>query len=268
MATATYSKCVINMAGTCMIELAKKVLPDVRLIEWFNSFISRWGDRLKIVTSMKLERIRSQSCTKEVIKPSTVITSSSHQPVACSNSIDKSFSNYNDLTLKAYPSTTRPSSCPKISLTAQTSTQYNMSLTTSKPPVNRLITTNQAGLDLVNASMMANTNNNQALASRSMYFNQNLYNDNMPTFASTPKHCVAPPLVTHLNANASNNSCEISSNDYFTLPSNQNDKLTTQTVFNAMTTAIDKYMSSMITSTNKRKRMVEGSSLRGKFDEC
>ncbi|CAF3320020.1 unnamed protein product [Rotaria socialis] len=198
-----------------------------------------------------------------------------------------------------------------------------MSLTTSKPPINRLITTNQAGLDmnnfsnsillnsamkdlitssdifsnpmikfilygvtndisidtsasfntintsnLVNASMMANTNNNQALASRSMYFNQNLYNDNMPTFASTPKHCVAPPLVTHLNANASNNSCEISSNDYFTLPSNQNDKLTTQTVFNAMTTAIDKYMSSMITSTNKRKRMVEGSSLRGKFDEC
>ncbi|CAM4744139.1 unnamed protein product [Rotaria magnacalcarata] len=90
-----------------------------------------------------------------------------------------------------------------------------------------------------------------------MLIDRNLYTDNISTFASTSKHYIAPLPVTHLNANASNNSCEISSNDYSTLPSNQNDKLTTQTVLNAITTAIGKHMSPMITSTNKRKRMVE-----------
>ncbi|CAF3738952.1 unnamed protein product [Rotaria socialis] len=538
-------KCVINMARTYMIELGKKISSDVHLIEWFNSFMSRWRDRLKIATSMKLERIRSQSCTKEVItkwferlhvvlsklklldkpasiwnvdesgffddpgrrqvivkrstryaissqsgsgksmttvllctsaagrclppyiiykaaqlydswcpkngypgarynvstngwadsdtfndwflhhfvpnvkhekrpillimddvvtlskvktawrqllktynqktnskpidksqfalliaelfknsilpshcvsgflksgiypydprviskekllEPPTVITSSSYQPVACSNSIDKSPSNFNDLTLKVCPSTTRPSSCPNILLAEQTLRQNNISLTTSNPTVNCLITTNQVVLDtnhlsnsillnstmkdltispdifsnqmesfildgvtndisidanasfntintsnvsnivvnntpviyddngnktytdLVNVSMVANTNNNQALTSPPMYFNRNLYTDNISIFASTSNHCIAPLPVTHLNANASNNSCEISSNDYSTLPSNQNDKLTTQTVLNAITTAIGKHMSPMITSTNKRKRMVE-----------
>ncbi|CAF2132996.1 unnamed protein product [Rotaria magnacalcarata] len=549
-------KCVINMARTYMIELGKKISPDVRLIEWFNSFMSRWRDKLKIATSMKLERIRSQSCTKEVItkwferlhvvlsklklldkpasiwnvdesgffedsgrrqvivkrstryaissqsgsgksmttvllctsaagrclppyiiykaaqlydswcpkngypgarynvstngwadsdtfndwflhhfvpnvkhekrpillimdgykshistkiikialdhnvhieclpphsttllqpldvvtlskvktawrqlletynqktnskpidksqfalliaelfknsilpshcvsgflksgiypydprviskekllEPPTVITSSSYQPVACSNSIDKSLSNFNDLTLKACPSTTRPSSCPNILLAEQTSRQNNISLTTSNPTVNCLITTNQVGLDmnhlsnsiLLNSTMkdltispdifsnqMASfildgvTNDKSIDANASFntintsnvsnivvnntpvnyddngnktYTDRNLYTDNISTFASTSKHYIAPLPVTHLNANASNNSCEISSNDYSTLPSNQNDKLTTQTVLNAITTAIGKHMSPMITSTNKRKRMVE-----------
>ncbi len=60
-------KCVIDMARTYMIELGKNVSSDSRLIEWFRSFMTRWRDRLKITFSMKLERIRSQSCTKEVI---------------------------------------------------------------------------------------------------------------------------------------------------------------------------------------------------------
>ncbi|CAF4149234.1 unnamed protein product [Rotaria sp. Silwood2] len=60
-------KCVINMARTYMIELGKNISSDSRLSEWLYSFMSRWRDRLKIMTSMKLERIRSQSCTREVI---------------------------------------------------------------------------------------------------------------------------------------------------------------------------------------------------------
>ncbi|CAM4801350.1 unnamed protein product [Rotaria magnacalcarata] len=249
---------------------------------------------------------------EKLLEPPTVMTSFSYQHVACSNSIDKSFSNFNDLALRACPSTTRLSSCPNILLTGpmevatQTSTQCNLSSATSKSPLNCLITTNQVGLDmnnlsnsillnstmkdlttssviffnasnivvdnkpvvyndnenktytdLINVSMVTNTNNNQALTSPSMCFNQNLYADNMSTFASTSKHCVAPPPVTHLNANASNNSCEISSNDYSTLPPNQNDKLTTQTALNSIAIAIDKHMSPMITSINKCKRMVE-----------
>ncbi|CAF3960874.1 unnamed protein product [Rotaria magnacalcarata] len=211
---------------------------------------------------------------EKLLEPPTVMTSFSYQHVACSNSIDKSFSNFNYLALRACPSTTRLSSCPNILLTGpmevatQTSTQCNLSSATSKSPLNCLITTNQVGLDpmtkvilygvtndisigtsasfntintlnLINVSMVTNTNNNQALTSPSMCFNQNLYADNMSTFASTSKHCVAPPPVTHLNANASNNSCEISSNDYSTLPPNQNDKLTTQTALNSIAIAID-----------------------------
>jgi hypothetical protein len=60
-------KSLIDMARTYMIELGKKVSSDSRLNEWFNSFMTRWRDRLKITSSMKLERIRSQSCTQEVI---------------------------------------------------------------------------------------------------------------------------------------------------------------------------------------------------------
>ncbi|CAF1507951.1 unnamed protein product [Rotaria sordida] len=59
-------KDVIDMARTYMIELGKNISPNAHLTEWFHSFMTRWNDRLKIATSMKLERIRSQSCTKEV----------------------------------------------------------------------------------------------------------------------------------------------------------------------------------------------------------
>ena len=60
-------KCVIDMARTYMIELGKKISPNARLIEWFHSFMTRWRDRVKMASSMNLERIRSQSCTNEVI---------------------------------------------------------------------------------------------------------------------------------------------------------------------------------------------------------
>ncbi|CAF1319634.1 unnamed protein product [Rotaria magnacalcarata] len=54
---------------------------------------------------------------EKLLEPPTVMTSFSYQHVACSNSIDKSFSNFNDLALRACPSTTRLSSCPNILLT-------------------------------------------------------------------------------------------------------------------------------------------------------
>ncbi|CAF2127049.1 unnamed protein product [Rotaria magnacalcarata] len=189
---------------------------------------------------------------EKLLEPPTVMTSFSYQHVACSNSIDKSFSNFNYLALRACPSTTRLSSCPNILLTGIAS-----NIVVDNKPAVYNDNENKTYTDLINVSMVTNTNNNQALTSPSMCFNQNLYADNMSTFASTSKHCVAPPPVTHLNANASNNSCEISSNDYSTLPPNQNDKLTTQTALNSIAIAIDKYMSPMITSINKCKRTVE-----------
>ncbi|CAF2140290.1 unnamed protein product [Rotaria magnacalcarata] len=54
---------------------------------------------------------------EKLLEPPTVMTSFSYQHVACSNSIDKSFSNFNYLALRACPSTTRLSSCPNILLT-------------------------------------------------------------------------------------------------------------------------------------------------------
>lgn len=67
-------KGVIGMARSYMLELEKNILPNARLIEWFHSFMARWQHRLKVVTPMKLERIRSQSCTPEIISRFSLVS--------------------------------------------------------------------------------------------------------------------------------------------------------------------------------------------------
>jgi hypothetical protein len=59
--------CVIDMARTYMIELGKNISPDAPLTDWFQSFMGRWKNELKMASSVKLESTRSQSCTKEMI---------------------------------------------------------------------------------------------------------------------------------------------------------------------------------------------------------
>lgn len=58
---------LIELAKCYMTELNKPISIKSTLYDWFESFMKRWGNEIKVVKSMKLEKIRSTSCTKEVV---------------------------------------------------------------------------------------------------------------------------------------------------------------------------------------------------------
>ena len=50
-----------------MLELGRNISIDSPLNEWFFLFMNGWKDNLKLVKDVKFEKVRSTSCTKEVI---------------------------------------------------------------------------------------------------------------------------------------------------------------------------------------------------------
>ncbi|CAF3053425.1 unnamed protein product [Rotaria sp. Silwood2] len=50
-----------------MLELGRNISIDSHLNEWFYGFMNRWKDDLKLVKDVKLEKVRSTACTKEVV---------------------------------------------------------------------------------------------------------------------------------------------------------------------------------------------------------
>ena len=55
------------IAKNYMIELGRKISIDATLKEWFYGFMIRWNNELKLAKDVKLEKKRSEACTKEVI---------------------------------------------------------------------------------------------------------------------------------------------------------------------------------------------------------
>ena len=58
---------VKEIAKNYMLELGRNISIDSSLNEWFYGFMNRWKDDLKLVKDVKLEKVRSTACTKEVI---------------------------------------------------------------------------------------------------------------------------------------------------------------------------------------------------------
>lgn len=58
---------VKDLAKAYMLELGKKIPATTTLRDWFSSFMSRWSNELKIAKTIKLEKVRSKSCTKQVV---------------------------------------------------------------------------------------------------------------------------------------------------------------------------------------------------------
>ena len=58
---------VKEIAKNYMLELGRNIAIDSSLNEWFYGFMNRWKDDLKLVKDVKLEKVRSTACTKEVI---------------------------------------------------------------------------------------------------------------------------------------------------------------------------------------------------------
>jgi hypothetical protein len=121
--------------------------------------------------------------------------------------------------------------------------------------------------------MVQNANNNQTStlptfynSSFSNFHGQNTYSkftgdnsfaNNISASISSSNGYLSPPPPTFSNINSSISSSEISRGDPSSLSFNQNEKLTNQSVLNAITTAVNNHMSPMATVNNKRKRLVE-----------
>jgi hypothetical protein len=58
---------LIQLARDYITRLNKPISTNSTLYDWFESFMNRHREEIKIVKSMKLEKIRSTSCTGEVI---------------------------------------------------------------------------------------------------------------------------------------------------------------------------------------------------------
>jgi hypothetical protein len=57
---------VRQIAKAYMLELGKNISAKTNLRDWFAGFLARWSTELKVAKSMKLEKIRSKGCTKDV----------------------------------------------------------------------------------------------------------------------------------------------------------------------------------------------------------
>lgn len=62
---------VIQIAKDYMIELKKNISKESSMYDWFECFMGRWKDEIKLANSMNLEKVRSKSCTPEVIGKTT-----------------------------------------------------------------------------------------------------------------------------------------------------------------------------------------------------
>ena len=58
---------LIELARGYMLELKKPISTKSTLCDWFQRFMKRCGEEIKLAKSMKLEKVRSTSCTKETI---------------------------------------------------------------------------------------------------------------------------------------------------------------------------------------------------------
>ena len=58
---------VKKIAKNYMLKLGRNISIDLPLNEWFYAFINRWKNDLKLVKDVKLEKVQSTACTKEVI---------------------------------------------------------------------------------------------------------------------------------------------------------------------------------------------------------
>lgn len=58
---------VRELARGYMLELGKKIPTSTSLRDWFSSFMNRWSNELKVMKTMKLEKVRSKGCTKKVV---------------------------------------------------------------------------------------------------------------------------------------------------------------------------------------------------------
>ena len=58
---------VKEIAKNYMLELGRNISIDSSLNEWFYGFTNRWKDDLILVKDVRLEKVRSTACRKEVI---------------------------------------------------------------------------------------------------------------------------------------------------------------------------------------------------------
>ncbi len=75
--------------------------------------------------------------------------------------------------------------------------------------------------------------------------------------SSSSNRYLSPPPTAVSNTNSLINSSEISNGDRRSLSFNYNEKVTSQSVLSAITSAINNHMSPIATVNNKRKRLVE-----------
>lgn len=57
---------VRQVAKAYMLELGKNIPAKTTLRDWFSGFMARWSNELKVSKTMKLEKVRSKGCTKDV----------------------------------------------------------------------------------------------------------------------------------------------------------------------------------------------------------